>query len=70
MAGKRVLVDPRTKYEYTLDGDGFVVVEDPATGKRGRFAQDARFVDGDLTYCNRQLLGWVARQHLVAKKRP
>lgn len=70
MDKKRGLVDPVTKYQYTLADDGSVIVEDPATGKSGRFAQDGRFVDGDLTYANRQLLGWVARQYLVAKDRP
>lgn len=68
MAKNRSLVDPLTKFTYTLAGGGNVLVEDPATGKRGLFAPDGRFVEGELNYANRQLLGWISRQHLVAKE--
>lgn len=67
MTKKRSLIDPITKYQYSLSEGGEVLVEDPATGRQGRFAPDGRFIDGELNYANRQLLGWIARQHLVAK---
>jgi hypothetical protein len=67
MDKKPDLVDPRTKYHYTLQPDGCILVEDPATGKQGRFGQDAQHIDGELNYANRQLLGWVGRRYLLHK---
>ena len=67
MAKKRSLIDPVTKYQYTLADGGNVLVEDPASGQRGLFAPDGQFIEGELNYANRQLLGWISRQHLVAK---
>lgn len=61
MATHKKLVDPITRYVYTGTEDGFVEVHDPTSGKRGMFEESGRCRSGELTYANRQLIGWVAR---------
>lgn len=60
MADKK-LVDPLSKYVYQGTEDGYVEVIDPATGASGVFDETGTHRSGDLTYANRQLIGWVAR---------
>lgn len=61
MAEEKKLVDPLTKYVYTMTDDGLVEVFDPATRKRGIFTEQAEWRSGDLRYANRQLIGWIGR---------
>ena len=44
---------------YQALGDGLVRVEDKAKGKWGVFRHDGTWIEGDLTYADRHLLGYV-----------
>ena len=61
MAEEKKLVDPINGYVYTARADGRVDVVDPATGQSGIFDDLGQWHEGDLTYANRQLLGWIGR---------
>jgi hypothetical protein len=61
MAEPKKLVDPINGYIYIARQDGRVDVIDPATGKTGIFDDLGIWHEGDLTYANRQLLGWIGR---------
>ena len=61
MAEQKKLVDPINGYIYIAREDGRVDVTDPATGKSGIFDDLGIWHSGDLTYANRQLLGWIGR---------
>ena len=61
MAEPKRLVDPINGYVYTARDDGRVDVVDPATGKSGVFDDLGIWHEGELTYANRQLLGWIGR---------
>ena len=58
---EKKLVDPINGYIYIARDDGRVDVTDPATGKSGVFDEFGIWHEGDLTYANRQLLGWIGR---------
>lgn len=58
------LTDPINKQVYTVTDNGLVEVFDPATGEKGLFESDGRWVSGEIRYANRQLLGWVGRTAL------
>lgn len=60
-AEPKKLVDPINGYVYTARDDGRVDVVDPATGKTGIFDDLGIWHSGELTYANRQLLGWIGR---------
>jgi hypothetical protein len=61
MAEPKKLVDPINGYVYTAREDGRVDVVDPATGKTGVFDDLGVWHEGEMTYANRQLLGWIGR---------
>lgn len=61
MAGEKKLVDPLKGHVYTGTDDGYVEVHDPETGQTGTFDETGQWISGELTYANRQLLGWVGR---------
>jgi hypothetical protein len=61
MATSKRLVDPITGYIYTGTESGLVEVQDPKSDGCGLFEESGRAVSGELTYANRQLIGWVAR---------
>lgn len=61
MPAEKKLVDPLTGHVYTGTDDGNVEVLDPATHARGVFDESGRWLSGELTYANRQLIGWVGR---------
>lgn len=44
---------------YQAIGDGLVRVEDKAKGKSGLFRYDGTWIEGDLTYADKHLLGYV-----------
>ncbi|MGQ0464181.1 MAG: transposase [Sporichthyaceae bacterium] len=58
---EKKLVDPLNGQVYTARADGRVDVVDPATGQSGIFDHLGQWHSGDLTYANRQLLGWIGR---------
>ena len=58
---EKKLVDPINGYVYLARDDGRVDVTDPATGKSGIFDDLGIWHEGELTYANRQLLGWIGR---------
>lgn len=60
-AHPKAVVHPLTGQVYSPTDDGLVEVYDPADGRRGRFDEDAVWLGGDLTYADRQMLGWVGR---------
>lgn len=61
MSGEKKLVDPLKGHVYTGTADGQVEVHDPKTGERGIFDETGQWVSGEITYANRQLVGWVGR---------
>jgi hypothetical protein len=61
MPEHKQLVDPLTNYVYSTTGDGLVEVRDPATGAQGIFDDTGAWHSGDISYANRQLLGWIGR---------
>ena len=61
MTEPKKLVDPINGYVYIAREDGRVDVTDPATGKSGIFDDLGIWHEGELTYANRQLLGWIGR---------
>jgi hypothetical protein len=58
---EKKLIDPINGYVYIARDDGRVDVTDPATGKTGIFDDLGIWHSGELTYANRQLLGWIGR---------
>lgn len=60
-AEPKKLVDPINGCVYTAREDGLVDVVDPSTGQSGVFDEFGQWHSGDLTYANRQLLGWIGR---------
>jgi hypothetical protein len=61
MAERNRIVDPRTKYVYTVAEGGLVEVFDPESGLTGWFAETGEWKSGELRYANRQMLGWMGR---------
>lgn len=61
MAEPKKLVDPINGNIYTARPDGLVDVLEPSTGKTGVFDDKGVHHSGELTYANRQLLGWIGR---------
>lgn len=70
MSEQKKLVDPISGYIYIARDDGRVDVTDPATGKSGVFDDLGIWHEGDLTYANRQLLGWIGRLAVRRAARP
>lgn len=60
-AEPKKLIDPINGTIYTARPDGLVDVVDPSTGKAGVFDDKGIWHSGELTYANRQLLGWIGR---------
>ncbi|WP_293769774.1 transposase [Sporichthya sp.] len=58
---EKKLIDPINRYVYIARADGRVDVTDPDTGKTGIFDDKGVWHSGELTYANRQLLGWIGR---------
>ena len=61
MPEHKQLVDRLTGYVYSTAPDGRVEVRDPETGVFGVFDDTGAWYSGDITYANRQLLGWIGR---------
>lgn len=68
MSGEKKLIDPLKGHVYTGTDEGMVEVFDPKTGMRGIFDETGVWVSGEITYSNRQLVGWVGRA--VRDRRP